>query len=84
MLYKDKQIKELYDLKHRHDKNDDWVDYEDVLLKKSLSPYLYKNDKMNDFLNNIQKITVLLFDNNNIIKNFKNYIVDKHYFKHSR
>ena len=36
---------------------------------------------MNEYLNKIQPILSLLFDNFNIIKNFKNYIVDKYHYE---
>ena len=37
---------------------------------------------MNSFLNKLQRPISILFDNFNIIKNFKNYNVDKYYYKH--
>lgn len=81
MLYKDREIKELYDIKHRHDYDEDYVNYEDNILNNSLSPYLFNNDIMNSFLGLLQPILALFFDQFNVIKNFKNYIVDKYYFK---
>jgi len=83
MLIEDKELEELYQMKHRHDSNDDTVDWSNSLLSKSLSSYLYKNDIMNGFLIRIQKMTSILFDQQNIVKNFKNYIVDKYYYKHT-
>lgn len=84
MIYEDKQIPELVKLKHRWDDNDQWVDYENNILNKSLSPHLYKNNLMSDFLNRLQKLVSMLYDQHNIIKNFKNYIVNKDYYKHSK
>ncbi len=83
MLLEDKELPELYQMKHRHDSNDGYVDWGNNLLSKSLSPYLYKNDTMNGFLNRIQKMASILFDQQNVMKNFKNYIVDKYYYKHT-
>lgn len=83
MLYQRKQIKELYDLKHRHDNNDQFVDYEKKLLDSSLSPYMYKNDMMNSWLKKMQPLLSILFDQMNIVKNWKNYIVDKDYYQHN-
>jgi hypothetical protein len=82
MLYKDRQIPELYDLKHFHDNDNDFINYEEVILDKSLSPRIYQNDMMVGYLDRIKKIVALMFDQINIIKNYKNYIVDKDYFKH--
>jgi hypothetical protein len=83
MLYQRKQIKELYDLKHRHDNNDQFVDYEKQILDSSTSPYMYKNDMMNSFLKKIQPLLSLLFDQMNVVKNWRNYIVDKDYYQHN-
>ena len=81
MNYKSKQLPELFYLKHRHDNDNDYVDYENILLDKTLTPYLYQNDTMNGFLKRLQPLVALLFDRMNIIKNFKNYIVDKDWYK---
>lgn len=83
MLYQRKQIKEIYDLKHRHDDNDQFVDYEKQILDNSLSPYIYKNDLMNSWLKKMQPLLSLLFDQMNIVKNWRNYIVDKDYYQHN-
>ena len=82
MLYEQKQIPELYYMKHRNDAGQDYVDYERKILNNSLSPYMFNNDTMNTFLQKLQGMLSLLFDQHNVIKNFKNYIVDKYYFKH--
>jgi hypothetical protein len=81
MIYRKKQLPELYYMKHRHDNDNDYVDYENMLLDKTLTPYLYQNDTMNGFLKRLQPLVGLLFDQMNIVKNFKNYIVDKDWYK---
>jgi hypothetical protein len=81
MIYRKKQLPELYYLRHRHDNDNDYVDYENMLLDKTLTPYLYQNSTMSGFLKRLQPLVGLLFDQMNIVKNFKNYIVDKDYFK---
>jgi hypothetical protein len=81
MLYRKKQLPEIYYMRHRHDNDNDYVDYENMLLDKTLTPYLYQNDTMNGFLKRLQPLVGLLFDQMNVVKNFKNYIVDKDYFK---
>lgn len=80
MLFKKKQLPELYFMRNKHNDNNISYDYENNILNKSLSPYMYKNDTMNLFLNKLQPILSLLFDNFNVIKNFKNYNVDKYHF----
>jgi hypothetical protein len=82
MYYEEQQIPELYYMKHRHDSDEDFIDYEKIILDKSISPYLYNNDRMNTFLKSLQRLVSIFFDNVNIIKNFKNYTVDKYYYKH--
>lgn len=84
MLYERKDIPELHKLKHRHDDNDQFVNYEKKILNSSLSPYMYENDLMNSWLNKMQPLTSLLFDQINVVKNFKNYVVDKYYYKHNK
>jgi len=81
MLYENNQIPELHYMKHRHDNDNDFVNYQDNILDKSLSPYLYNNDIMNSFLKRLQPLVSILFDQHNIVKNFKNFLVDKYYFK---
>jgi hypothetical protein len=83
MLYEDKQLPELFYMKHRHDTKNDYVNYENNILNNTLSPYLFNNDIMNSFLGRVKKLVSLLFDQHNVVKNFKNYIVDKYYYKHN-
>ncbi len=84
MLYQRKDLPELHELKHRHDNNDQFVDYEKNILNSSLSPHMYENDIMNGWLNKMQPLVSLLFDQMNVMKNFKNYLVDKYYYKHGK
>jgi hypothetical protein len=81
MLYRDRQLPELYYMKHRHDNDNDFVDYEKNILSRNLSPYMYENNMMNGFLTRLQPLVASLFDRMNIIKNFKNYMVDKDWYK---
>jgi hypothetical protein len=82
MYYEEQSLPELHYMKHRHDDDTDYVDYEKNILDKSLSPHIYNNNLMNNFLKLLQRPVSMLFDNFNIIKNFKNYNVDKYYYKH--
>jgi hypothetical protein len=83
MLFERKDLPELHYLKHRHDDENLYVDYEKQILDSSLSPYIYKNDMMNGFLKRMQPLVALIFDQMNVMKNFKNFMVDKYYYKHS-
>lgn len=81
MLYERKQLPELHYLKHRHD-DETYIDYENNVLDKSLSPYMYENNIMSNYLKKLQQMTSILFDHMNVVKNLKNYMVDKYYYKH--
>ena len=80
-LLKDKHINELFNLKHR---NDDLrykpMDVENNILKKSLSGHMYENDIMNKYLDKLQKLTYVIIDQMHVMKNFKNFLVDKYYY----
>lgn len=82
MIEKEKHIKELYNLKHRHDSDTDRFDYENELFIKTFSRQVFKNNLTNDFLQKIQKLTVWMFESVLIVRNFWNYTVDKYYNKH--
>ena len=82
MYFEEQSLPELHQMKHRHDDEKDFVDYEKNILNRTLSPYLFYNDLMYGFLRKLQRPVSILFDNFNIIKNFKNYNVDKYYYKH--
>ena len=84
MLYDEKQVSELHFMKHRHDDFEDYVDYEKDILTGKLSPYVFKNDMMNQFLLRMQPLVSKLFDQMNVIKNFQNYVVDKYHYKHQK
>lgn len=83
MLYESKDIPELHKLKHRNDNQDNYVDYEKNILNNTLSPYLYNNKIMASFLDKLQPLVSIFFDKFNIVKNYRNYMVDKYYYKHS-
>lgn len=68
-------------MKHFHDDSDVNFDYEKDILNKSLSPYIYQNYVMTNFLDKLQPMVSILFDQMNMMKNFKNYMVDKYHYK---
>jgi hypothetical protein len=82
MYYEEQYLPEIYYLKHRHDDDTAFVDYEKKIFNNSLSPHIFGNDRMYNFLEKTKRLVAILFDNFNIIKNFKNYNVDKYYYKH--
>jgi hypothetical protein len=84
MLHDRKQLPQLRFMKHRHDDFKDYLDYEKVILKQSLSSYMFQNDLMNTWLLSMQPLISLLLDQMNVMRNFKNYMVDKYHHKHSK
>jgi len=81
MLHDKQQLPELRFMKTFHDSETPNYDYEKNLLEKSLSPYIYENRIMSFFLNKLQGLLALQFDAVNVIKNWKNYMVDKYHYK---
>ena len=66
----------------RIDNYTDYIDYQSKIFTNSLSSYIFNNNIMNSFLLRLQKPMSILFDQFNVTKNFKNYIVHKYYYKH--
>ena len=84
MLYNKQSIPELNTLFHRNDNTTlNYIDYEKMILDKSLSPYLYSNNMMATYLKMLNGLVSLFFDQFNVLKNWKNFTVDKYYYKHS-
>lgn len=82
MLYDRKELPELHYIKHLHDDdNDKYVKYDEMIFDKTLSPYMFENNVMNTWLKKMQPLVSLMFDQMNIMKNFKNYMVDKYHWK---
>lgn len=85
MLEQNAHIKELYDVKHKHDglKNIGY-DYEKDLLRKTLSPVLFKNDNLSEYLTQLQSLIVLRIDSIVAVRNKFNHIVGKYYNKYNK
>lgn len=81
MFLDEVNIPEINYMKHSHDDSSDFVDYQNTILTNSLSPYLFGNDRMNKFLLMLQRPVSILFDNFNVIRNWKSYTVDKYEYK---
>lgn len=56
-------------------------DYEGKILRKSLSSYIYLDDKRGNILDEMEKILFFLIEKVKTIKTFYNYTVDKDYRK---
>jgi hypothetical protein len=84
MLHDRHQLPQLKFMKHRHDDFNDYIDYEKIILKQSLSSYMFQNDLMNTWLLNLQPLISLFIDQMNVMRNFKNYMVHKYHYKHSK
>lgn len=81
MLFERKNLPEIHFMKHRHDNHSNFVDYEKKILDANLSPYIFNNDLMNNWLKRMQPLVALLFDKMNVMKNLKNYMVDKYEYR---
>jgi len=79
--FEEKQIPELYQIRHRHDSDNNFADYGEKILDKTVSPFFYGNLLFSQFADSFKRLVAILFDNVNIVKNFKNYNVDKYYYK---
>lgn len=84
MIERESQIKELYDLKHRNDKElHTHFDYENKLLEKMLPAYIFKNPTMNEFLIKLQKLMVWTYESNVVVRNWYNFTCGKWYNKYN-
>jgi hypothetical protein len=82
MLERRSKLDELYVIKHRNDDDLDFVNYENNIFYKTLSNHIFKNDMMFNFITNLQPLMAIFFDKMNLVKNFRNIMVDKYYYKH--
>jgi len=84
MLYDKQYIPELNAFYHKNDDvKKNYVDYQNQILDKTLSPYMYSNSMMSSFLTQLNPMISLFFDQFNILKNYKNFTVNKYYYKHT-
>jgi len=83
MLYDKQYIPELHQFYHMNDDTTkNYVDYETEILNKSLSPYIFNSPIMAGFLDKLRLLISLFFDEFNIIKNWRNFTVNKYWYKH--
>lgn len=82
-LQQDKELPELYYLKHKNDnllhRHFPW---ENNLLRNTTTPYMWKNPNMNTFLSKIEIQLVLMVEQLNVARNFFNFTVNKYYNDH--
>jgi len=84
MIEEQSEIKELYDLKHRKDKEiHTHYDYESNFIRKTFSKYIYRNDNMNNMLEYLKQQWIWMIESVLPIKNFHNYTVNKYWNKHN-
>ena len=82
-LDKKLHIPELYDMKHRNDKqSDEATNIEDNIYTKTLSGHLFENPILEQFILRLQRLTYIMFNQMYIMKNFKNFLVPKYDDKH--
>ena len=82
MIRKQKEIAELYDMKHFNDSYIKGYEYEDNLLENSVSKHLYDNEINSGFLYHLNRQVVLMTEQILILRNLKNFFVDKYYNDH--
>jgi hypothetical protein len=82
-LVEEIEIREIYHLKHRNDnlihRHFNW---EDNLINKTTSPYIFRNDTMKKYLSHIQKMVSVMVQSTAKVRNFFNFTVDKYYNDH--
>ena len=84
MIEEKTQIKELYELKHFNDSNENnGYDYENNLFYNLLSNLMFGNKKLNSFLLLLEKNIIWMIESVLPIRNFWNYTVNKYYNKHN-
>lgn len=82
-LEKERQLPELYDLKHRFDNLPNrHFPYEDTILRNTTSPHISKNPVMANFILKLERIVSLMVEQNVLVRNYFNYTVSKYYDDH--
>ena len=70
-----REINELYVIKHFNEE----VRKEEEILPNNLSPVLYRNNTVTEFLGICEKMVKLMFSSVLVARNFFTYSVDKDY-----
>lgn len=77
-LFKSRQVR-LYDIKKQvvDDRKNQGNNYRDNILRNSISPYIYRNAQMNDFVIMLQHILADLIDSVTFLKTYKSFTTKK-------
>lgn len=77
-LFKSRQVR-LYDIKKQvvDDRKHQGNNYRDNIIRNSISPYIYRNAQMNDFVIMIQHILADLIDSVTFLKTYKSFTTKK-------
>ena len=81
---KDKGFDSLIDARYNHgwDLKNTGFDYNDKLMKRTLSNYMFKNENISEFLQKqLGPIMVFFINKVKYLRIFNNYAVDKNYQK---
>lgn len=80
------QIPEMYLLRNKHNKyiKQMGYDYSSNLMKKTVSPVMYRNEKTGSFVNKINDLMVTLFDSVLPVRNLFSFTQNKYFNKHGR
>ena len=77
------QIPELYYLKNRWNNNPNrHYPWEENMLKRTITPHLYNNPNMKDYLFRLERMVSLFVETNNVIRNYFNISTSKYYNDH--
>lgn len=83
MIEKEKHIKELWYINHRNDElKYTGFNYEEKLFKRIFSNLMFDNPTLNEFMLQLQKMSVLMLESTLVVRNFWNYTVPRFYNKH--
>ena len=77
-LFKSRQVR-LYDVKKQavDDRKNQGNNYRENILRNSISPYIYRNAQMNDFVIMIQHVLADIIDSVAFLKTYKSFTTKK-------
>lgn len=86
IIEENSEIPEMYELRNKHNTyiKEHGYDYSSNLFKRSLSKVLFKNKKMSEFLDSIEKMTLTIYDSTNKVRNLFYFTHNKYYNKHGK
>jgi len=84
MIEQSRHINQLWYIKHRNDKlKHTGYDYENNLLRRTLSSQMFNNPITNEFLSYLQGLLVWQIEATLVVRNFWNFTVSRYYNKHN-